>query len=86
MLQEHTIIMFTLLSCFAGLQLKSAPNRYIVKLKPATTIGAIASICSELNGKLANTTHRNANVARRFQGICNTPLSTVSNSTMLVIS
>jgi hypothetical protein len=59
------------------LQLGSAANRYIIKLKRTAIIGTIAAICNELSGKLANTTRRNANVARRFQGICNMPLSTV---------
>jgi hypothetical protein len=59
------------------LQLRSAANRYIIKLKRTTTIGNIVSICNELSSKLANATQRNSIAARRFQGICNTPLSTV---------
>ncbi|WIA43022.1 hypothetical protein OEZ86_009556 [Tetradesmus obliquus] len=61
-------------------KLKSALNRYIIKLKRTTTIGDVSSICAELSGKLANATRRNANVARRFQGICNTPLSTIGKT------
>uniref|UniRef100_A0A383V4M1 Peptidase S8/S53 domain-containing protein n=1 Tax=Tetradesmus obliquus TaxID=3088 RepID=A0A383V4M1_TETOB len=61
-------------------KLKSASNRYIIKLKHTTTIGDVSSICAELSGKLANATRRNANVARRFQGICNTPLSTIGKT------
>lgn len=50
-------------------QLKSAPNRYIVKLKPSVAVAEVSLLCSELLGKLP--------AAPRFKGACNTPLSVV---------
>jgi hypothetical protein len=49
--------------------LKSAPNRYIMKLDPDTTLEDIAHICQELAGNVAEA---------RFKGHCHTPQTAVS--------
>lgn len=45
-------------------------HRYIIKLKPGTSFAAVNMICLELAGQIAEPT--------RFNGLCNTPLNTVS--------
>lgn len=52
------------------LSLKSARNRYTIKLKPNVTHDAISMICQELGGAALH--------PRRFSGMCNTPLKLVS--------
>eukprot|EP00775_Hariotina_reticulata_P008272 gene8272-8460_t len=55
-------------------QLQSAPNRYIMRLKDTAVVRDVSAICSELGGRLGN------NIARRFKGACNTPLSLLGSS------
>lgn len=45
-------------------------NRYTMRLKPSTGHANVTAICNELGGLVAG--------PRRFTGICNTRLSTVS--------
>jgi hypothetical protein len=45
-------------------------NRYTMRLKPSTGHANVTAICNELGGLVAG--------PRRFSGICNTRLSTVS--------
>jgi len=45
-----------------------------MRLKDAAFVRDVSAICSELSGKLGN------NIARRFKGICNTPLSLLGSS------
>lgn len=43
-----------------------------MKLKPSATFGDVSAICQELAGLVPS--------ARRFSGLCNTPLAAVSRS------
>jgi hypothetical protein len=52
------------------INLRAGRNRYIMKLKPNVTYEAVGKICQEMQG--------DALEPRRFTGICNTPLQTVS--------